>query len=748
MTDWTKLLSEAEIPNAMREKKKDYEEKTIWRSSLLNEEGEGWSYYSDTKREDKVKVRKKKPADEVFENRLWVLLASMGFKRLNRDRHFAISYGDNSKQIDVFAADEETVLLVECKCAVSPKKETFKKELESISGYKKDLIPEIRKEFPDSNVKFIFATHNYAIGDQDRARMEQFGIAHFDDKTIKYYEELAKHLGSSARFQLLGSLFANSEIKGMDNRIPAIKGKMGGKEYYSFSIKPETLLKIGYVLHRSEANDDMLPTYQRIIKKSRLQSVHKFIENKGFFPNSLLISIDSKQKLRFDYADKQGSDDIAKLGILYLPNRYRSAYIIDGQHRLYGYSDSKYARTNSIPVVAFENLDKKEQVKLFMEINENQKAVSKNLRNTLNADLLWDSDNPSEKREALKSRISQKLGEDIISPLYNRVVIGEDQGDEVKCITLEVISQAIEKSNYLSKYAKDKSLITSGHFDYDNNDKTLNLIFTYLSGCFGYIKSLMPSEWEVNPKTEGILLINNSIGGQIRVFEDVANELIKKGFDPKKDIDEFLDETHYYLDPITTYVQNMTKEEKDELRKTYGGNGPIVFWRTLQKAIHEVRPEFTPEGYIKYWEDHGKAYNAESVQMINSVTHAVRKLIKNTIIENYPDEWINQIPKAIYTAASTKVSREEYDTKQKVDLWDCIDMDGLMKIVSYGDHWQNLFATQFTLPSQVKKTGGKATKLEWMLMINKLHKNCLKASFSVPKAEYELLLEISSVFVK
>ena len=68
---------------------------------------------------------------------------------------------------------------------------------------------EIAKEFPEHNVKFIFATHNYNVGETDKDLMRQFGIAHFDEKTIKYYEELVKHLGSCSRYQLLGSLFAN-----------------------------------------------------------------------------------------------------------------------------------------------------------------------------------------------------------------------------------------------------------------------------------------------------------------------------------------------------------------------------------------------------------------------------------------------------------------------------------------------------------------------------------------------------------
>ena len=72
---------------------------------------------------------------------------------------------------------------------------------------------------------------------------------------------------------------------------------MGGHKYYSFSIEPERLLKIGYVLHRNEANKNMMPTYQRIIKKKRLTDVQKFINGGGYFPNSLIISIDTGGKV-------------------------------------------------------------------------------------------------------------------------------------------------------------------------------------------------------------------------------------------------------------------------------------------------------------------------------------------------------------------------------------------------------------------------------------------------------------------
>lgn len=749
MTDWGKILSQAEINNAMRERKKTYLEKTTWRSSLEDEKTEGWYYFKDTKNEAKVKVHKDKAPSEIFENRLWVLFASMGFSELNRDAHFEIEYTSNAKshkkQIDVFAADDETVLVVECKCAEKPKAQPWKTFIESMKGYMQGVRAEISQEYPNHNVKFIFATQNYIVGESDKDLMDECGIAHFDEKTIKYYEELVKHLGSSSRYQLLGSLFANKTIRGMDNRIPAIQGKMGGYTYYAFSIQPEILLKIGYVLHRSEANEGMMPTYQRIIKKARLKSVHEFIENKGFFPNSLLISVDTKKKrpMQFDLSDKQGSDGVTKLGILHLPNEYRSAYIIDGQHRLYGYSDSKYAKTNSIPVVAFENMDQKEQVKLFMEINENQKAVSKNLRNTLNADLLWVSDNPIERREALRSRIAQDLGDNSSSPLYNRVIIGEDQSDDFRCITLEMICSAIKDTSFLSKYNKDQSPQELGSFDLDNNDKTKTLLEKYLFGCFGYVQELLPEEWDKNPKQEGILLFNNAIGGFIRLFNDIAVELIKQGNDPKK-IDDFIEETHYYLDPLQDYFRNMSDETKKELRASYGGNGPKDYWRNLERAIHNAHEEFIPEGYVKYWEDHDKSHNEDSIRIMAAVEDSARKFIVSTLKASSAN-WIQTIPKKVYTNASNDQSKHKYDSGEELAIEQFFSMADLSDIIQYGPNWSTYFEKVFTLPSEAKKTGGKKAKTEWMVTIDKLQRNVGRANFVVSKQQREMLLEVEQL---
>ena len=162
-------------------------------------------------------MKKDKKVDEVFEDKVWVLFAKLGFIYMNRDRHFEMSYDYHNpaitQQIDVFAADEETVIIVECKSADSIKEGVFKQKIEAFHGQMEGLRKEAQKRFPKAKVKFIWATHNYILSPAEQSKLKEWGIVHFGDAAINYYYELVKHLGSCAKYQLLGNLFANTEIK-------------------------------------------------------------------------------------------------------------------------------------------------------------------------------------------------------------------------------------------------------------------------------------------------------------------------------------------------------------------------------------------------------------------------------------------------------------------------------------------------------------------------------------------------------
>jgi len=745
---WQGIVEGKELRRVLNQKKKGFELKSITEKELEEHRNDGWLV--DRGFKNKIRVKKNKPVDLAFEDEVWATFAELGFKLLNKDRHFKIPYSDDfalTQQIDVFVADTETILLVECKATDGePKRANFKEAIEAIGGKKEGIIKSIRKLFPDSKhkIKFIFATKNYLVSKPDLERLSNFDIIHFEEEIIKYYGHLSKHLGNSARFQLLGNLFAEQKIPEMENQVPAIKGKMGGLTYYSFSIEPEKLLKVGYVLHRNKANKKLMPTYQRLIKKSRLRAIKDFLDSGGFFPNSILININSKQNLKFDQANTQVENSVSKVGILYLPKTYRSAFIIDGQHRIYGYANSKYKDNNSIPVVAFVNLERREQLRLFMEINENQKSVQKNLRNTLNADLLWDSENLNEQIKALKLQIAQDLGEILESPLYDRIIVGENPKTSKRCITIDTIKIGLDRSNFFGVFSKN-TVKQFGTFYKGNNDETYDHIMSYLINCFDYFKDSLPEEWAKGESNDGFLTINAGIENLIRIFSDVVDQLIKdQEFQPiSDDADKIFKESKYYFDPLINYFKNLTYEEKLEFKKSYGTGGRSRYWRKLQKAVNDARKNFTPHGLIQYWKDEEKRFNDESFKIIRDIEISLKSEFKRLLFDKFGKDWFRKaVPANVQDEASLRANqkRRERDTDE-VDVWDCLNIIDYRKVATYGSNWKDIFENLYTKPGEEKISGGKDSKTKWMQELERI-RNQNFHEYSVKEDEYEFLKEL------
>lgn len=755
-TKWESIVSGEALIKVRKLRSKTFIESKERRVALPELNEEGWEEYKSYKNNKFVGVRKNKRFDEVFEDRVWCLFEKLGFIYMNKDRSFIMSYDfndpNNTQQIDVFAADEETVIIVECKAAETIKDGVFKKPLEAFRGQMDGLRREAQKKFPKAKVKFIWATHNYIMSPTDQEKMRQWDIVHFSDAVINYYYELVKHLGSCARYQLLGNLFANQEIRNMDDKIPAIQGEMGGHKYYSFSIEPERLLKIGYVLHRNEANKNMMPTYQRLIKKNRLSKVRKFINDGGYFPNSLIISIESGGRgLQFDVSGTKVDGAHSKLGVLHLPKKYRSAYIIDGQHRLYGYSDSNFATTNSIPVVAFVDLDRSEQIKLFMDINENQKAVPKTLRVTLNADMLWDSSDFNERRQALRSKIAQMFGEEETSPLMGRVVIGEDEKSSIRCITVEAIQTALRKSNFMSQFGKKNCIIKDGTFDVGNNQDTCELLYPFLEGCLRYVKNEVPEEWERGDNNYGVLTMNRGIQAVIRVINDIVNHLVdlKEIFPKSQRTEELIDQVAFYLDPLNEYLNNLTQQERKELRGYFGGGADTRFWRAFQREIAKERSDFNPDGLKEYWENEAKTYNSDSITYLREIEFWIKNTIKTALVKKYEDNWeIKALPKSIYKRAKSIADERNYDSitsgdgVSTVSIWDCVTLKDCKEIITVGSHWTELFESLFTRPEDKKLSGGKSARTEWIERVANLQNKLNMSSYSVTITEFEFIKSI------
>jgi DNA sulfur modification protein DndB len=743
-----KLAGESEIKKLLKAKRKDELFENINPKDKEKYLAEGWVLEKEFK--NTLKMVKAKNYDLAFEDEVWSLFALMGYKFLNKDRNFNLPYDKNNlnqtKQIDVFAKDDETILLVECKSSETNKKGDFKKELESYIGIMEGLRKSILAMFPKNKFKFkfILATKNLSISEEDSVRLEKLKGIHLNEGSIDYFLQLYGQIGEASRYQFLGNIFEGQEIPEMENKIPAVRGKMGGHTYYSFATEPEKLLKIGYVLHRNKANINMMPTYQRLIKKSRLKAVSEFIDGGGYFPNSIVISIDAKN-CNFDPANTQVSSTISDVGILHLPKKYKSAYIIDGQHRLYGYSSSEYKYKNTIPVVAFVNLSREDQVQLFMQINENQKAVSKDLRNTLNSDLLWTSPNYDAQQKALCSRISIYLGEDRSSPLFNKISIGED----AKAITLQLITNALKRSKFLGKVSKSK-IEEIGLFYNGDLDIAYDRLKDLLSKAFEYLSSNVQEEWE--KESDGIILINRGVYGIILLLSDIVLHLEKnKLIDSKKTpINRIISEAKTYIDPVIIFINNISDEDRLVLKKAYGASGENKYWRTFQKIVRDTHNDFNPAGLDEFLLKQEKQNNDRAFAIIREIETFFNNDFRIKLEDKFGKKmWFKKgVPPNIgddAVALSTKKNRDIENEEDEVDPWDCINIIAYRAIAV--KNWQDVFEKDYTKPGEEKISGGKEEKTKWMVQLEHL-RNQNVHSYFVTEEELKFLEELYDWLIK
>lgn len=686
------------------EKKKTTIEIKVDREDVADYEENGWEVKKLYKNGSALLFKNKDCVDSL-KDKLWNIFYKMGFNFISSsDIKFDIknNYITLTKNVDLVVMDEETCLFIDCYATDEFDRVTsFADRINEINTSFRFLCSDIREKYGDKKCKYILATNNYLLNERDIESLSNYKIMYFDEENVDYYVALVGHLGSAARFQLLGNLFSKTTIKGMEERVPAIEGKMGNLTYYSFLIEPERLLKIGYVLHRNKANHDQMPTYQRLIKKDRLKSIREYVDNGGFFPNSLIISIDSKNgKLKFEKAQQNLQGQHSHVGTLYLPKEYQSAYIIDGQHRLYGYSDSKFAGTDTLPVIAFVDLDKEKQVKMFMDINENQKPVSKTLRNILNIDLNWSSSNYTKRKEAVILNICQTLGENPNSPLFGRVLTGEDSVNERRCITIEYLKSAIEKTVFFNKYNKKNEIIERGLLDLVDSEKTFDKVYNYLRNCLQVIADLCKDEWEKG--SAGYLTINNTMVGIIRTIGDISLMTYQKNnlnID-NLDIDDLYSKSSELLIALAETINELPLEKRSSIKGAKGGAAKEISWRIIQVALNANNPSFINDDLSKYIEENCTNYNDEGLTELLGIKDYLLGLVKNKITNMI--DWENVcIPEELSIKLNQKVvSQNIRNVRAGIEadstIWDVTELDDICKIFNYKSNWSSLFKVEFT----------------------------------------------------
>ncbi|MFY0686579.1 MAG: DGQHR domain-containing protein [Cyclobacteriaceae bacterium] len=675
----------------------------------------------------KVKVSKPKPYDQLFEDRVWALMADMGFDYYNQSRSFRIKFSDpkvTGKQIDVFVGDKESVLLIECKSSINKSSSSFQKDIDQIA-HNRARINSVIKKFFKANTKigYIFWTENVIVNNNDKIRLKDNGIKHFNQDDLEYFQKLTSLLGPAAKYQFIGKVFENMEIPELPNRVPAVQGKMGGYTYYSFSIEPETLLKIGCVLHRRDSSTEAFETYQRMVQKSRITSIQKYIDDDGgYFPNSIIININSgRHTMDFDLADNSPKDSLSRIGILHLPKKYQSAIIIDGQHRLYGYAKSYWRSRNSIPVVAFENLPGKEQTKLFVDINHEQKSVKKNLLLSIMSDFNWGSSNDDEVIEALPVRLVRLLNDSESSPLYKRIQLAEEPISDQRCLTLEYLIRygLKSKTNFFGVIRK-KRISKIGHLTGKSHKDTLVRSLEFFSQCLQYFELKLPTQWAIGKGEGGFIAMNIGITSLFRILNDLLEYLTscKEIETQRLTPAQLFDEIQPFLEEITNFLSNCAPDLIKDFRSNLGAAGTEHVVREYQKILNEFDDSFNPDGLQDWIKTNSGQFNLPAKEIGDRLQLKIRNYIFKKLQESYgisnKNWWIEGVPINVQKSCTLR-HIEEKRTEPEENYLDTIDY---WEIVSKNEN-KHLFTKLFTPAGQEQV---KNADKKWFVEFNNIRK--------------------------
>jgi DNA sulfur modification protein DndB len=749
------LVQGQELKSTLTKKRKKFVEKTIEKELKEKHFDEGWELLRDNT--NSSRIRKEKKHNVLFEDQVWVILAKMGFTTLNADSNLLLPYTKDlslpGRQTDVFALDDETALIIECKSSEELQKKSLQTIINDFATIKRGAIPFLNEIYPNKRkIKFILATNNIILNENDRKRLEEHQIDHFNQDDITYYEQLTNYLGHASKYQLLGRLFKNNEIPNLKNKVPAIKGKMGSHTFYSFSIEPDTLLKLSYILHSTVTSEDSEGAYQRMVSKSRLNEINNFLDNGGYFPNSIIININTQKEkpLYSDIVSGIHDSETSDLCVLHLPKTYQSAFIIDGQHRLYGYANNEWKFKNSIPVVAFENLPIEEQVKMFVDINHKQKSVSKNLLTTIIADLKWESNIYKDAIFAHHSKLLQRLGERDDSPLYRRIIVGENKKSELTCITLDYpISYGFNKTNLFAKILKNR-LVELGPLWVDGYSEMLDKNYEYFKNVFNYIKEECSLNWKKGSLEGGFTAMNIGVLSLIRISDSILqhlkdNESLEPQLTSAKELSEL---TIRYLSPLTEYLNKLTPQKIKDFRSAgTSGQGRENVVREFQRVIRDRFKNFNPKGFDEWLEDNSGKYNSHSKELVDTLQISIRNHLFNKLKDEFGDErwWSDGVPKETQKrSASEAIERGNHEPH-----WNFVYLLDYLKIIT--TNW-SVFENSYADPNKEayentskKKMTRKERATKWFSKLNDIR---IKVSHpersAVTETEYNFLTNLSN----
>lgn len=713
-----------ELGSVARSKSKNSDYTTVRIGAENDLLEKGWQ--EERRLKKTVRLSRPKSLGVLLEDRVWTMLYRMGFDFMSGAGGGLLitSSKDGTStttQVDVVAIDSEVAIAIECKSSEHfTRKPNFIEELAKHSMSRPAFTAAVRQNYPISGKRLVgvaMFTSNYALNSNDRASAEQQQVQLLDEKDLEYYEQLVSHLGPAAKYQFLSEIFPGKSIPNLEIRIPAIRIKMAKRIAYSFAISPEYLLKIAYVSHRAKGRASDVDTYQRMLRKARLRSIRQYVEGSdGIFPTNIVVNL--AKSPQFSKVAQDNESDQGVLGWLTIRPSYGSAWIIDGQHRLFAYSGSPRAATSKLAVLAFDSLEPSLQAKLFIDINAQQKTVKQSLLQELYSELHWDADDPSLRISAVIAKSVQSLGADPESPFVGRIQSAESSRDAVRCISLDAMYKALNQSDlYLSQ--NRRGVEEAGPlWSSTSSTEMMQRTCSVLNEWFNEIASGAPDWWAIGRGSGGGLSMNDSIVANVMTLRSVFDHLRETGhnLDSLYD-DELMATIHPFAQAVGQYLGQLSVEERQSYRDLRGNQGQTARARRIQLALRQQFPTFSPPGLDDFMEEERLQSNQQGRAFIESIEQLLQRTIVEELKKEYSEVgdrwWFDGIPEKIRKNATALFEEDKGDRGERFYYFNLIDYRDIVNA-----NWTLLGSLLGQGSSNIKKE----KRTSWIVEVNEARK--------------------------
>ena len=506
---------------------------------------------------------------------------------------------------------------------------------------------------------------------------------------------------------------------------------------YSLFIPAGVLLDIAYVL-RIESGQKK--AYQRFLDKNRLFKIAKFLEDGKTIKNSIVLALDnsskfSEKKVRWGHVPTFGS----QIGLLKIPRQYASAWVIDGQHRLYGFARAEHDLQKSLlSVVALQTHSRTEEAETFVDINKNQKPVDPNLLWALFGVLY-----PHETRGVISDLVRQ-LATEKRSILRNKIYVpGESKHPRREYRIFHSNLCETIGDHLVGGRPKGFPLVSEENL-YD--PKRAEVLRHAVNTISSYVKFICEAAENADARNwiRGFFFTNNGLNVMLRVLVHIL-KFNDGRFDKKQVGDLFGPSLSEYLTSRESEIDHLRRQTSSEgIRESVA----YAFIRAIARGVKGFA-----EGYLR---DHQKdRENQEPYRLMRRVEESLRESISDRLSAVSGNWWKERIPPDVHDEAQERKAQDEspwpWMEGKHYPAHYYMNFSEYSKVITKRDNWREAFALVFRDEEWVRVVLKDLEKIrndiahnrdlsERQLTVLKLYSDDLARVLSGAKAKLEIQL--------